>query len=309
MSNLFILPTLLGDTILTTGAIDKFKDEPSTIITTPLTAPLFADLPHLERLIILGKKPWKKHWFEMWKETRNHSWNRVIDFRGSLLAFLLKAQQRHVWRHPDNSIHKVYQVNQFLRNTENLAPTLWFSEDLLARVKPERPVFAVAPIPGWRGKQWPIENFITLLKTFCKTYPEAQVAVFCAPSERHLVEPLIKSLPKDQYIDRIGGNLLDSAALIRSSRLCIANDSGLMHLSAAVRTPTIALFGPSNEEIYGPWSDQTPSPHRTVRGTPFTHNRKQTPEDQNCYMTDLTVPPVWDVVKERWDALKKESAE
>lgn len=304
MSNLFILPTLLGDTILTTGAIDKFKDEPSTIVATPLTASLFADLPHLERVIILGKKPWKKHWFEMWKETRKHSWNRVVDFRGSALSLLLKAKKRHIWTHTTDAVHKVYQVSQCLRSKESLAPTLWFSEERLARVKPERPIFAVAPIPGWKGKQWPIENFVTLLTTFCKTYPEAQVAIFCAPNEENLATPLLESLPKDQCINTIGRNILDSAALIRSSRLCIGNDSGLMHLSAAVKTPTIALFGPSNEEIYGPWSDQTPSPHRTVRGSPFSGNIRQRRENTNCYMTDLTVPSVWEVVKERWEAVR-----
>lgn len=303
MSNLFILPTLLGDAILTSGAIDRFKHEPSTIIASPLSAPLFADLPHLERVISLGKKPWKKHWFEMWQETHKISWDRIFDFRGSVLSYLLKAKERYVWRHPNNSIHKVYQVSQFLGNTDILSPTLWFSEDRLVRIKPERPVLAVAPIPGWRGKQWPIENFTTLLKSFCKNYPEAQVAVFCAPKERELVEPLLKNLPKDQCINTIGGDLLDSAALIRSSRLFIGNDSGLMHLSAAVRTPTIALFGPSNEKIYGPWSDLTPSPHRTVRGAPFTRNMAQKKEDLNCYMTNLAVPPVWSILKEQWETL------
>lgn len=303
MSNLFILPTLLGDSILTTGVIDKYKNEPSTIIATPLAAPLFADLPHLEHMIVLGKKPWKKHWLEMWLATRHQSWNRIIDFRGSLLSLFLKARHRHIWKHPDNSIHKVYQVSQFLKSAEPLPPTLWISEDRLERIKQERPLLSVSPIPGWRGKQWPMENFIALLKIFCKTYPEAQVAVFGAPREKDLMEPLLKSLPNDQCINTLGGNLLDSAALIQSSRLFIGNDSGLMHLSAAVRTPTVALFGPSNEEIYGPWSDQIPCPHRTVRGAPFTKNMKQTPEDTNCYMTDLAVPPVWDVVKERWESL------
>lgn len=304
MSNLFILPTLLGDSILTTGAIDKYKDEPSTIVATPLTAQLFTDLPHLERVIVLGKKPWKKHWFEMWQETRKKPWNRVVDFRGSALSLLLKARTRHIWTHTTDSVHKVYQVSQCLRSKEVLAPTLWFSEERLERVKPAQPIFAVCPIPGWKGKQWPIQNFITLLTTFCKTYPEAQVAIFCAPSERKLVEPLLKSLPADQCINTIGGHLLDSAALIQSSRLAIGNDSGLMHLSAAVRTPTIALFGPSNEDIYGPWSNQVPSPHRAIRGSPFTGNIRQKKENTTCYMTDLTVPPVWEVVKERWESLR-----
>ncbi|MBA3813117.1 MAG: glycosyltransferase family 9 protein [Alphaproteobacteria bacterium] len=303
MSNLFILPTFLGDMILTTGVIDKYRHEPATIIATPLTAPLFADLPHLERLIIIKKKPWKKHWLEMWSETHKISWNNVIDFKSAAFPLLLKANKRYGWAHTTDKVHKVHQITQFMMAQEPLSPTLWFSEERLARVKPERPVFAVAPVPGWKGKQWPIENFVTLLTTFCKTYPDAQVAVFCAPSERELVQPLLDSLPKDQCINTIGNDLLDSAALIQSSRLCIANDSGLMHLSAAVKTPTIALFGPSNENIYGPWSDQNPSPHRTVRGSPFTGNVRQLKENTKCYMTDLAVSPVWEVVKERWETL------
>ena len=87
MSNLFILPNFLGDMILTTGAIDKFKDEPATIIATPLTAPLFADLPNLEKLIIIKRKPWKKHWLDMWSETHKTSWNNVIDFKSSTFPF------------------------------------------------------------------------------------------------------------------------------------------------------------------------------------------------------------------------------
>src|SRR5438445_5076428 len=181
MSNLFILPAFLGDMILTTGAIEKLKDEPATIIANPLTAPLFTDLPNLERLVIVKKQPWKKHWLEMWSETRNTSWNNIVDFKSSLFPFFLKAKNRYGWTHTTDKVHKVYQITQFLKSQETLAPTLWFSEERMARIKTERPIFAVAPIPGWKGKQWPIENFVTLLTTFCKTYPEAQVAVFCSP--------------------------------------------------------------------------------------------------------------------------------
>lgn len=303
MTNLFILPSLLGDSVLTTGGIDQYKDEPSVIVASPRVAPIFEDLPHLERIISIAKKPWKRHWLEILRETRGTSWNRVFDFKGSATAFLLKANKRYIWTHRSDLVHKVYQVSDCFGSREPLAPTVWISEERLARLKPSRPTLAVAPVPGWRGKQWPVENFITLLKTFCKTYPEAQVAVFAAPHEKELVEPLLNALPKDQCVNTIGGHLLDSAALIKSSKLFIGNDSGLMHLSAAVKTPTIALFGPSNEKIYGPWSDQPSSPHRTIRGEPFTGNVRQTKEDTACYMTALTVPSVWEVVKERWETL------
>jgi heptosyltransferase-3 len=308
MTNLFILPTCLGDAILTTGGIDQYKDQPSVIVTFPRSAAIFEDLPNLEKVLVMTKKPWKKHWFDIWQATRGRSWNRIVDVRGSAVSLLLQANKRYIWRHRADKIHKIYQISRCFGSKTPLPPTIWISEERLARMRPERPTLAVAPIPGWLGKQWPLENFITLLKLFCKTYPDAQVAIFAAPSEKPLVEPLLQALPKDQCVDTIGGHLLDSAALIKSSRLFLGNDSGLMHLSSAVRTPTIALFGPSNEHIYGPWSHLTPSPHRALRGDPFTGNVRQVKEDKNCYMTSLNVAPVWEALQERWESLASDSS-
>lgn len=49
-------------------------------------------------------------------------------------------------------------------------------------------------------------------------------------------------------------SLTQLADVIRSADLYIGADSGVMHVAAAVRTPVIAIFGPSNHEAYGPWS-------------------------------------------------------
>lgn len=305
MTNLIILPSFLGDSILmASGIIDKYKHEPSVIIANPKTAPLFTDLPNLNKLIVMTKKPWKKQWFEAWQETRGRKWGKIIDFRRSGLPYFLRAEKKMFWKDStEENLHVVLQVSRCLCEGGLLSPTLWISEERLTRNKPNRPTLAVAPIPGWKGKQWPLENFITLLKTFCKTYPEAQVAVFAAPHEREIAEPLLKSLPKDQMVDTIGRPLLDSAALISSSRLFIGNDSGLMHVSTALNTPTIALFGPSNEKTFGPWSPQTPSPHRVIRGEPFSGCIRQVKETESTsYMKSLLVPPVWDVVKASWEA-------
>lgn len=307
MTNLFIVPTCLGDAILTTGGIDQYKDEPSVVIATPRSAPIFEDLPNLQKIIITAQKPWKKHWLEIWNETRSTPWNHIVDLKGSVISYFLKANRRYVWKRQVDEDHKIYRISRCFGSSTPLAPKVWISGERLARMKPDRPTLGVAPIPGWLGKQWPLENFISVLKTFCKTYPEAQVAVFAAPSEKSLVEPLLHALPKDQCVNSIGRPLLDSAALIKSSHLFLANDSGLMHLSAAVDTPTIALFGPSDERIYGPWSNDTPSPHRMLRGDPFTGHVRQVKENTNCYMNSLKIPAVWELLQERWENLAKQS--
>jgi heptosyltransferase-3 len=305
--NLFILESALGDALLTTGIIDKLKDEPAVIVATPRSAGLFEDHPNLHKLIVVKKKPFKKEWLEILLETRKYTWNHLIDFRRTGLCYFLKADHKYVrpYSNKDGSaIHKVLHISQSLKSHEPLNPTLWFSKERLARVQKllgGRPTFAVAPMASWIGKQWPVENFTELLKKFCKTYPEAQVVVFAAPNERPLVTSLLQALPKDQCIDTEGWGLLDIAAIIKLSHLFIGNDSGLMHVSAAVKTPTLALFGPSDENAYGPWSDQTPSPHLVVRGKPFWGCVPQEPSDTICYMTDLKVPTVWKAVQKMWE--------
>jgi ADP-heptose:LPS heptosyltransferase len=304
MANLFILPNFLGDTILTTGLIKYFQDEPAVLVVNKVTAPLFQDTPNIERLIFMQRKPWNGHWIDLWKKLRGSRWDRLIDFKGSALPFVLKAQEKRLWRQPDGSIPKVVHISRCLGFQETLSPYLWISPSRLEHAQKtlqNRPTLSVAPVANWNGKQWPLERYITLLNNFCKTYPDAQIAVYAAPHEKNQVEPLLKALPKDQCLNTIGGDLLDSAALIKASRLFLGNDSGLMHLSAALDTPTIGLFGPSNEKIYGPWSDQTPSPHRTIRGEPFVKHIKQSSEDTNCYMTSLTIPQVWEDVVEVWE--------
>jgi heptosyltransferase-2/heptosyltransferase-3 len=56
---------------------------------------------------------------------------------------------------------------------------------------------------------------------------------------------------------------LDEAiALIAQASLFVGNDSGLMHIAAALGRPVVAVFGSSNPQLWSPWTD---SPHRVVR--------------------------------------------
>jgi ADP-heptose:LPS heptosyltransferase len=305
--NLFILESALGDALLTTGIIDKLKDEPAVILATPRSAGLFEDLPNLKKLIVLKKKPWKKEYYDAWKEIKDESWNHIIDFRRTFYGPLLKGKVKFKRNHSNKittPIHKVLQISRALGSSEPLNPTLWISKERQARIKKamgKRRTFAVGPVASWIGKQWPLENFTEMLKKFCKKYPDAQVAIFAAPHERKFVEPLLKALPQDQLFNTYDYGLLDIGAVIKNSDLFIGNDSGLMHVSAAVKTPTIAMFGPSDENAYGPWSDKNPTPHQVLRGDPFTGNVPQEPSDTNCYMTSLKVSPVWEAVQEMWE--------
>lgn len=305
--NFFILESALGDALLTTGIIDKLKDEPSIIAATSRSIEMFRDLPNLHKLFSLARKPFKKQYFDIWREVKRHPLNHLIDLRRTGFRYILKANHkftRSIFHTGESLIPRVLQFSEDMGSKEPLHPTIWISNERLSRVQgllQGRPIFSVSPIAHWIGKQWPMEHFCRLLSTFCKTYPEAQIAVFAAPHEEKHMEPLLNIIPQDQIIKTFGWHLLDIAALIKSSCLFIGNDSGLMHMSAAVNTPTLALFGPSYEGASGPWfSGEGTSPHRVLRDKPFSVHMSQVDGDQNCYMTSLLVEPVWEVVQEMW---------
>ena len=74
----------------------------------------------------------------------------------------------------------------------------------------------------------------------------------CGPGEESTVAEVAKELPSPQIL--LGLGIPDLAELIRGAKLYVGNDSGPMHLAAAVGTPIVALWGSSDSTRWRPWS-------------------------------------------------------
>jgi ADP-heptose:LPS heptosyltransferase len=81
--------------------------------------------------------------------------------------------------------------------------------------------------------------------------------VLAAAHEREQIAPLLAAIPPQRCITVLGASLGLAAACLERAECYIGNDSGLMHLAAAVGTPTLGLFGPGTEQVYGPWGVHT----------------------------------------------------
>jgi ADP-heptose:LPS heptosyltransferase len=188
-----------------------------------------------------------------------------VDLRSSMTAHLLAADQRSIFRGSDEPLHKVRQYARLLHLDPPPSPTLWTTPDAEAAARtalPDGPpVLALAPAANWRGKEWPAERFVEL--THRLTAPDtplagARIAVLCAPQERESLAPLLADLSAARLVDVAGRlDLLTLYAALRRCRMFIGNDSGLMHMAACAGVPTLGLFGPSDERIYGPWGGRT----------------------------------------------------
>lgn len=263
---LFITSNRIGDAVLSTGLlawmIEAYPTARFTIACGPLAADLFRAVPRLERLILLRKKSFNRHWLGLWKACLGTRWDLILDIRDSAVSRLLWAKRRG-YPARRTGAHKVVESAAALSLDPPPAPTLWLDAEADAAadrlMPPGQTVLALGPAANWPCKQWPIENFITLAHNLTHeggVLAGASLLIVAAPHERDQVEPLLQAFPASRLIDAVGQNLLTAAACLKRCRLYVGNDSGLMHMASALRIPTLGLFGPSYDSIYGPWGSQ-----------------------------------------------------
>ncbi len=271
---LFVTYTRVGDAVLSTGALDHLMaDHPGgqvTVACGPAAAPLFEALPRLEEIIVLEKQKHSMHWLGLWRRCAFRFWDVVVDLRNAPLTLLIPARRRWRMGRPP-AAHRVEQMAQAIGVTgAPPAPRIWVTPDHRRKaetdIPPGGPVLGVGPSANWRGKIWPEDRFIELVRRLTGpggVMAGARVALFGHADERSSVERLIASLPADRHIDLVGRqSLLDAYACLERCACYIGNDSGLMHLAAAAGTPTLGLFGPTVDDLYAPWGAHC----RVVRG-------------------------------------------
>lgn len=270
MNVLFITSSRLGDAVLSTGLLDHIistrPDVRITVACGPLPSSLFEGVPGLARVIVLKKRTYHGHWFDLWKDTVGTPWNMVVDLRDSAVSRLIRAGERYVFsRRIDKNMHKVEQCAAVMGLSPPPAPRIWVSEAqgrAAATLIPDGdPVLAVGPTANWPGKTWPAERFIETVNRLTAPdglLPDARVAVFAAPGEEEGAYKVLNAVPDARRIDIIAKtDPGTAAAAVQRCALYIGNDSGLMHCAAAAGTPTVGLFGPSWPHLYRPWGEHT----------------------------------------------------
>ncbi|HEY7609884.1 MAG TPA: glycosyltransferase family 9 protein [Alphaproteobacteria bacterium] len=265
MQLLFIGPTRIGDAVLSSGVLGwmlaRWPEARLTVAAGPAAAPFYAEIPQLRDLIVLEKSPLGGHWRRLWWKTVGRYWTAIADTRRSAVTWLVPARRRYVMGYQRAGMHKVVQASAMVGASPPLEPRVWLAprrRQAAADLIPAGgPVLALAPTANWGGKQWPAARFVSLTERLTGAggpLAGARIAVFAGPGERDAARPVLDAVPASRRIDLAGKlDLLTAAACLGRADLFVGNDSGLMHLAAAMGAPTLGLFGPSREEHYGPW--------------------------------------------------------
>ena len=118
----------------------------------------------------------------------------------------------------------------------------------------EQSPIALNPGAGWITKLWPLQNFAQL-GVLAEKKLNRKILLVWGPGEKEMVDE-IEKLMKDQGAEPIIApptNLLELAATLKRCSALVAGDTGPMHLAAALKIPSVALFGASDSLRNGPF--------------------------------------------------------
>jgi lipopolysaccharide heptosyltransferase II len=111
----------------------------------------------------------------------------------------------------------------------------------------------INPGARWPNKRWPAEFFAEVVRQLARLRPDWQFAILGAASDSELAKVIAAADPK-RCLDLTGRTSLpDLVEWIRQGELLLSNDTGPMHIAAALGKPVVSVFGPTEPRRTGPY--------------------------------------------------------
>lgn len=139
-----------------------------------------------------------------------------------------------------------------------------------------RDFFVLSPGGGWGSKCWPVERYAMLHNSLARQRGWRSV-INVGPGEEHLLSELLVRARVTKPV-HFPVSLAQLVALIRRARLLVSGDTGPLHLAAALGTPVVGLYGPTDPVRNGPYSNRSAVVHHREFGRiTYKHEGKPSP--------------------------------
>jgi lipopolysaccharide heptosyltransferase I len=146
----------------------------------------------------------------------------------------------------------------------------------------QRPYAVLVPAARWQTKRWPTENFARLADAAAQRLGLAVVLIgaaaeaeLCYQVQRRAATGLINLAGKS--------TLPELVAVVKAAQVVVTNDSGPMHVAAAMDRPVVALFGPTNPTRTGPYSAAARVIRKPLPCSPcYLRRLSQCPHKHHC---------------------------
>ncbi len=279
---LCIKPRGIGDIVLSTIILDNlhnyFNDTKIDYLTEEFAKPSLENNPLVNKILTMGKTE-----FPLWValRIRKEKYDMILDLwsnpRSAQITFLSGVKYRvgfgYRGRKYAYNIHATSgrgtnhsaEHNLELLNCLNI-PVIskkihyYISKnddefgknftDVLR--KDNSTLIGIIPAGGWPSKRCDAVKWVEICKAINEKY-YTKFLILWGPGDEADSEFIKKHVPEISVLAP-KTNLNTMAGLINNCDLIIANDSGPMHISAALGKPTLGIFGPTNPKNHGPYS-------------------------------------------------------
>ena len=262
--------SFVGDAVLSTSVIQPlrrhFSDAHITFLVGPRAFDLLATDPNIDAALVYDNRGEHAGWkgrLRLIKTLRRAKFDLVVNLRDSLTARCIGAEHWGMVRGESNR-HAVTRYLDVLQrhgvDTTDASPRLGLTEaeDTAAHrfladvgLTAERLLIGIHPGGNWAYKLWDAENY-ALAANALRKEQNAAILLFAGPNERELQAQVANIMDIPPILVQTE-NLRHLAALISACDVYIGNDTGPMHIAAAVDTPVVALFGSTNHIRSGPY--------------------------------------------------------
>jgi heptosyltransferase-2 len=116
-------------------------------------------------------------------------------------------------------------------------------------------VVALHPFTANPPRAWHMDNFVELANLLQAHYA-ARVVIFGGKRDAAHIEYLKEKISPEPVMVVGTTTLRESMAILGRCSLLVCNDSGIMHLAAAMQIPLVAMFGPQSPAKFGPWGEK-----------------------------------------------------
>lgn len=222
------------------------------------------------------------------KMIRKRHYTAVLDLQGllrsGLIASLAKTKVVYGPQEPKEKIAKLFygkklnsgspEIHAVRRNYRLIAEFLGVEPDgkpetdflknesenakiaELMKQLPDGPVVAIAPGARWPSKCWPVSYFAETANLLKKNIPDCSFLILGTNNEAEMAEKLTRTI-QAPCLDLTGKTtVVGLLEAIRASSVLFCNDSGPMHIGAALEVPVVCMFAPTDPVRTGPFSEK-----------------------------------------------------
>jgi heptosyltransferase-2 len=312
-------PNWIGDTAVATPAMKairaKYPAAEISVLVRPSVTGFFASAPYVDRVWTEPRPSGVRDWLQVMLQVRQQRFDLAVlfpnSFESAAMVFLGRVPHRvgyamdsrgfMLTRKIQGVRRKIHQVDYYLKLAEAVGADISKpSMDITARPEDRtnaRKLLAASGIPRdanfmilspgaafGAAKRWGDHQFAEAADKLAEEFG-LKVAIIGSEGERSISNSIQQHMKHESVILNGKTSLETLIGLIAESGLLLGNDSGPVHLAAALGIPTVAVFGATDYIVAAPYSPRGRAVREPVECSPCW--LRECPIDHRC-MTRVT---------------------